>query len=145
MKKTFLIIGGTDGIGRALANTLATQHNVWIVGRNQTKGQTFIDEFGTNAHFIQSDISLMKNVVKVSQQIKQSANELDFIIHTADILRTTRTNTTEGLETAIAINFYSRVLLNELLLQDFQPERIIHIAAAGFPMNGNFDKKFPVT
>jgi len=36
------------------------------------------------------------------------------------------------------------VLLNELLLQVFQPERIIHIAAAGFPMNRNFDKKFPV-
>lgn len=143
-EKTFLIIGGTDGIGRALAQALAKQHKVLIVGRNQIKGQSFLDEFGKNAHFIQSDISLMENVQKVSDKVKQSVQDLDFIIHTADILRTARVNTAEGLETSIAINFYSRVLLNELLLQKFFPERIIHIAAAGFPMNSNFDKKFPV-
>ena len=142
--KTFLIVGGTDGIGRALANVLVKQHQVWIVGRSQEKGQSFIDEFGENAHFIQSDISLMKNVQKVSDKLKQFVQALDFIIHTADILRTARTNTAEGLETSIAINFYSRVLFNELLLQEFHPQRIIHVAAAGYPMNGSFDKKFPV-
>ena len=143
-KKTFLIVGGTDGIGRALANVLVKQHIVWIVGRSQAKGQTFLDEFGTNAHFIQADISEMRNVLTVGNQVKQSVEKLDFIIHTADILRTARKNTIEGLEISIAINFYSRVLLNKLLLEKFHLERIIHIAAAGFPMNSNFDKKFPV-
>lgn len=143
-KRTVLIVGGTDGIGRALANALAKQHRVLIVGRSQAKGQSFLNEFAENAHFIQADISLMKNAQTVGERVKASFQELDFIIHTADILRTARENTIEGLETSIAINFYSRVLLNELLLEKFHPERIIHVAAAGIPMNSRFDKKFPV-
>ena len=142
--KQMLILGGTDGIGRALANALATQHEVWIAGRNPEKGQSFVKEMGPNAHFLQADLSLMQNVVKLGRQVKAEISDLAFVVHSADILQTNRTNTVEGLEPAMAINFYSRVLLNELLLQDFQPERILHVAAAGYPMNGHFDQKFPI-
>ncbi|MEL7118383.1 MAG: SDR family NAD(P)-dependent oxidoreductase [Bacteroidota bacterium] len=104
-KRTILIVGGTDGIGRALANVLAKQHRVFIVGRSKVKGQSFMEEFGENAHFIQADLSLMKNTQTVGDQVKESVQELDFIIHTADILNTARENTLEGLETSITINF----------------------------------------
>ncbi|MEM9681487.1 MAG: SDR family NAD(P)-dependent oxidoreductase, partial [Bacteroidota bacterium] len=143
-KTSFLIVGGTDGIGRALANILAEHNRVIILGRSQIKGQTFLDAFGDNVDFIQADVSIMSNVDNVCSKIIQSEKKLDFIIHTADVLQTARENTREGLEKSIAINLYSRVLFNELLLKKFQPERIIHVAAAGFPMNKNFNHKFPV-
>ncbi|MEM8764977.1 MAG: SDR family NAD(P)-dependent oxidoreductase [Bacteroidota bacterium] len=143
-QRTFLIVGGTDGIGRALANILVNQNRVIIVGRSQAKGQAFMEDFGNNAHFFQSDVSLMSNTETVCKKLILSEEKLDFIIHTADILQTVGENTKEGLEKSIAINFYSRVLFNELLLKKFQPERIIHVAAAGFPMNKNFNNKFPI-
>ena len=145
MKKTILIIGGTSGIGRAVAEQLVTDNQVIIVGRNADKGNQFVADFGTNAKFIQSDISLMTNVVKMIDQVKNSTSTLDFILHTTDILGTVRTDTSEGLEKSIATNYYSRFLANDSLLKTFRPERIVHVAAADIPMNKNFDQKFPVT
>lgn len=142
--KNILIVGGTDGIGRAMAEHLVATNRVLIVGRSSKKGQLFVDTYGEAASFIASDVSLLSNVTTLANQIMQQYQRLDIIVHTADVLQVKRTSTTEGLETSIAINYYSRVLLNQLLLEQFQPERIIHIAAAGYPGGKDFIKKFPI-
>ena len=142
--KNVLIIGGADGIGREMAEHLVATHHVLIVGCSAKKGQAFLETHGEAASFVAADVSLLSNVVALANQIKQQYSCLDFIIHTADILRMKRVSTAEGLETSIAINYYSRVLLNHLLLEQFQPERILHIAAAGYPGGSDFAKKFPI-
>lgn len=142
--KKIIIIGGTDGIGREIAEQLVATNQVLIVGRSAEKGQSFVDSNGASASFIATDVSLLSNVVALASQIKQQFRQVDFIVHTADILRIKRTSTAEGLETSIAINYYSRVLLNHLLLEQFQPERIVHVAAAGYPGGKDFVEKFPI-
>ena len=144
--KNVIIIGGTDGIGRAFAEHLINSQQVLIVGRNEQKGKAFRTKYGANASFIAADVSLLKNVVRLVEQIRAKFERIDAIIHTADILTTKRTETAEGLEMSIAINYFSRVLFNYLMLNEapgFRPEKIIHIAAAGFPPGNKFLEKFP--
>ena len=145
--KNILIVGGTDGIGRALANALVNSNKVLIVGRNERKANSFRTANPQNAHYMLSDISLLKNIPALVRDIKTTFDKLDFIIHTADILRVKRLNTNEGLEKSIAVNYYARFLINQLLVGEeprFTPKRITHIAAAGFPPPKNFMKNFPL-
>jgi len=61
------------------------------------------------------------------------------------LLRMKRLETTEGLEVSLATTYYGRFLLNHLLLNEvpvYQPARIIHITAAGFPPGKNFRPNF---
>jgi len=145
--KTIVIVGGTDGIGRAIANALVKENTVLIIGRSEQKGESFKEEHGENARFLICDLSLLNNIPGLVTKIKSQFDTVDFIVHTADNLRTKRLDTSEGLEISIAINYYSRVLFNQLMVGEesgFRPERIIHIAFAGFPVPKNFIKNFPL-
>lgn len=145
--KNIVIVGGTDGIGRALADLLAPENRVLIIGRSKDKGERFVQQHGGNAQFIATDISLLNNIPRLVNTIKTHHQRVDFILHTADILRVKRLDTSEGLEKSIATNYYSRVLFNQLMIGEapiFRPERIIHIAAAGFPPLKGFIKSFPL-
>lgn len=145
--KTIVIVGGTDGIGRAIANALVKENTVLIIGRSEQKGESFKEEHGENARFLICDLSLLNNIPGLVAEIKSQLDTVDFIVHTADNLRTKRLDTSEGLEISIAINHYSRVLFNQLMVGEesgFRPERIIHIAFAGFPVPKNFIKNFPL-
>lgn len=144
--KNIIIIGGTDGIGQALAEQLVDTHHVLIVGRNQQKGKAFVTEHGKNAHFIAADISLLARLPELVDQFKTKFKQVDYVVHCADVLTTKRSDTSEGLEVSIAVNYYSRVLINHLLINAesaYHPEKIIHIAAAGFPPGKKFAKNFP--
>ena len=46
MKKTVLITGATDGIGRALAHLLSKEYNLALCGRNDSKMQALLQELG---------------------------------------------------------------------------------------------------
>ena len=46
MKKTVLITGATDGIGRALARLLSAEYNLALCGRNDAKMKHLIHELG---------------------------------------------------------------------------------------------------
>lgn len=144
--KHALLIGATAGIGRETARLLAKEgYHVSIVGRNQVAGDELAQAL--NGTFIRADVSLLSEVRRVAEVVRTQVPSLDLIIHSADVLITKRVETAEGLELAIATNYYSRFLLNHLLLNEapfYQPVRIIHIAAAGFPP-GNIRAKFPLS
>ncbi|MEM8797716.1 MAG: SDR family NAD(P)-dependent oxidoreductase [Pseudomonadota bacterium] len=145
--KKIVIIGGTSGIGRALAAQLVGENSVLIVGRSENKGRAFKETHSSNAHFIKEDVSLLQRVPGVVRQTLDLLGRVDFVVHTADNLRTKRLNTSEGLEVSIATNFYSRLLFNQLFLNepvDQRPERIIHIALAGFAPSKDFINFVPV-
>ena len=44
MKKTVIITGATDGIGRALANLLAGEYNLALCGRSEDKMARLVQE-----------------------------------------------------------------------------------------------------
>lgn len=133
-----LVMGGTNGIGRASAIKLAQRgHDVIIVGRNATAGAEVVKEIekaGTTAHFIQGDVSLMREVQRIAAECHQMTTKLNVLLHCTDVAMKKRVDTAEGVELCFATNFLSRVLMNDLLLDLLKagaPSRILHVTTPG--------------
>lgn len=57
-----LVVGGSRGIGRAIAMQLAADNNrILIAGRNKETLQKTVKEIGENAYFYQADITKETN------------------------------------------------------------------------------------
>lgn len=101
------IVGGTGGIGRALARELAGHGaNVVVVG------QTFRDADMANIEFIRADLSLMREARRVAKLLP--AETLDLVIFTTGIFAAPkRQETAEGLERDMAVSYLSRLVILE--------------------------------
>ncbi|MEO0725460.1 MAG: hypothetical protein AAFZ63_13025 [Bacteroidota bacterium] len=108
----------------------------------------FITRNPINGKYLICDLSVLNSIPNLLTDIRSKVDSVDYIIHTADILVTKRINTEEGLEKSIALNYYSRVLFNQLIVEgelSYQPERIIHVAIAGFSPPKQFIQQFPLS
>ncbi len=117
-----MVIGGSDGIGKAIARTLATNgHEVLLVGRDPDKGRSAAQELRTAAghgrvHFLQADLSLMRDTVRLAEEIRTRVARLDRLVLCAGIVRGRRVLTKEGIESNFATNYLSRFVLTQELL-----------------------------
>lgn len=107
--KEIAVVGGTGGLGRALAKTLAARGaRVTVVGRSFRD----VDQPGIN--FIPADLSLMSEAVRVAALLP--AELLDLVVFTTGIIAAPqREVTAEGLERDMAVSYLSRlVILQEI-------------------------------
>lgn len=103
--KKVVIVGGTGGIGRALARELATRGAKVLV-----VGQTFRDADVPNIEFIQADLSLMHEAQRVASRLP--AETLDLVVFTTGIFAAPkRQETAEGLERDMAVSYLSRLVI----------------------------------
>jgi NAD(P)-dependent dehydrogenase (short-subunit alcohol dehydrogenase family) len=117
-----LVMGGTDGIGKAIAHELAGQGmRVVIVGSNADKGAAATSELreaSGNDHiqFLRADLSVIRNVDALAAEVAARWPQLNYLVLCAGIMRGRYTRTTDGIETNFAINYLSRFVLTEALL-----------------------------
>jgi NAD(P)-dependent dehydrogenase (short-subunit alcohol dehydrogenase family) len=103
------IVGGTGGLGRALARFMASRGaSVTVVG------QTFRDADVRGLEFVKADLSRMREAERVAKELP--AGELDLLVFTTGIFAAPkREETVEGIERDMAVSYLSRlVLLREL-------------------------------
>jgi NAD(P)-dependent dehydrogenase (short-subunit alcohol dehydrogenase family) len=99
------IVGGTGGLGRALARFLASKG-----ARVTVVGQTFRDAGVPGIDFVKADLSLMSEARRVARELP--AEELDMVILTTGIFASPkREATAEGIEKDLAVSFLSRVVV----------------------------------
>jgi NAD(P)-dependent dehydrogenase (short-subunit alcohol dehydrogenase family) len=109
--KKVAVIGGTGGIGRALAREFAA-HGAAVT----VVGQTFRDADVSNIEFIRADLSSMQEANRVATLLP--AETLDLVIFTTGIFAAPkRQETVEGLERDMAVSYLSR----QVILQAIAP------------------------
>jgi len=150
-KKTALILGGTEGIGKELGRLLAANNiTTIIVGRNKQKTEAVSKDIGAT-DFVLADLSLQTNVRHVADEVLRKYKRLDYLVLSAGNMEMEKKLTDEGVETGLAVNYLSRFLLTSLL-KDLLAEsggRVLNVAAAGqngdvFFDDPNFDlEPFP--
>ncbi|AUY52707.1 SDR family NAD(P)-dependent oxidoreductase [Streptomyces sp. CB01881] len=119
---TAVITGGTDGIGRALADTyLDRGHEVLIVGTSEGKGRAFVESAGRRgagdrARFLQADLSLVAENRRVIDRIAEQYRAVDVLVLGARYHRSTRAETPDGFESNFALYYLSRYLLSHGLV-----------------------------
>ena len=82
-----VFVGATGGIGESTVKQLAAnsvQPTLYIVGRNKTAGARIVEELKSiNAaglyNFISADVSLLRNVDKVCDEIKANEQRLGLL------------------------------------------------------------------
>ncbi len=129
------IVGGTGGIGRALARAMTARgaHVVVI-------GQTFRDGGSRGIEFIKADLSLLSEARRVATDLP--ADNLDLVVMTTGVMAgPRREQTAEGLERDLAISYLSRfVIVNEIAsrLGNDRPNAGMkpRIFVTGFPGTG---------
>lgn len=140
--KTILIQGGTDGMGRALADYyLKEGYNVIIVGHSKEKGNNFL-QFAKDkgaikrATFIKADLSLISENNRVIGEVKKLVDKLDIILFFAanQGFRPNVIRTSEGFEHTFALYYMSRFVLSyglTPLLEKADYPTIVNVSAPG--------------
>ncbi|RDW28954.1 hypothetical protein B0I72DRAFT_135626 [Yarrowia lipolytica] len=118
-----VFFGGTSGIGKETAYMFAKKFDsptVIIVGRSEEAGNKIVNdlkELNAKATFIKSDLSQMKEVVRVSDIVKRDVTKINLLFLSQGILSTAgRTETSEGIELRMSLNYYGRWLAVKELL-----------------------------
>lgn len=132
------VIGGSGGLGREFARTLAQRGaQVLVVGR------TSRDNDVQGIKFEQADLALMSNALKVGKSLP--AEDLNQIIFSTGIFASPeRQETSEGIEKDFAVSFLNRlVILNEIIPrlgknsnQNFGVEPKPRVFVMGYPGAG---------
>ncbi|NED81157.1 SDR family NAD(P)-dependent oxidoreductase [Streptomyces sp. SID11233] len=137
---TLVIAGGTDGIGKALAQVyLGRGDTVVVIGRNPEKGRRFLDAARSagaaeRAFFVTADLSLLGETYRAAEQIRTAFPTVDALVLCARHYRSARTETTEGYEENFALFYLSRHVLGHELagpLSRAEHPVVVNVAGPG--------------
>jgi NAD(P)-dependent dehydrogenase (short-subunit alcohol dehydrogenase family) len=138
LTKTFVVTGGTDGIGAAVARALFSRgDHVVIIGRDQKKGERLTREAAStagSATFIPADLSLISSTERAIDDVVDANPVIDGLILCARYFRTHRSVTAEGFEDNFALFYLSRLLFGYGLLSAMETAEnpvIVNVAGPG--------------
>ncbi|KAF2395906.1 short-chain dehydrogenases/reductase [Trichodelitschia bisporula] len=141
-----VFVGATGGICEHTAREFArhaASPRIYIIGRNATAGTALVSEFqtlnsGASVQFIQSDVSLLRNVDAVCAEISAKESKINLLMLSAGIMTLSRDETTEGIDRKLALHYYSRVRFTQNLLPllraatDSPLARIVSVLGGGY-------------
>ncbi len=122
MKNTAIITGADGGMGTEITQAVAQAgYHVIMLCRSAESGEErkrqIIKNIGT-AHIevMEIDLSSMDTTSKVAKQILQKDITIDLLMNNAGTMCTHFTQTREGFEETVAVNYLAPFLLTNLLL-----------------------------
>lgn len=139
MKKTILITGSTDGIGKLAAIKLAKDgHQVYLHGRSTEKLQQVLSEVKTESgnervKGFTADLSDLEAVRKMAEQVKQKLPKLDVLINNAGVFESPVSKTEDGLDIRFVVNYLAPYLLTKNLLPFIKKgkgSRVLNVSSA---------------
>ncbi|KAA8916758.1 hypothetical protein TRICI_001114 [Trichomonascus ciferrii] len=122
-----VFVGGTSGIGEYTAYNFARYTNdptIYIIGRSESAGQAVLKKLkeinpSGNAHyyFKQHDVTLIKDCDELCRALNANEKKVNLLFLSAGFLTTNgRTETAEGIDKKLAVNYYGRWRIVEQLM-----------------------------
>jgi NAD(P)-dependent dehydrogenase (short-subunit alcohol dehydrogenase family) len=141
-RKTALVTGSTDGVGRMVAERLGQDGwRVLVHGRDRGRGEQVVASINAgrgSAEFLQADISAFAKVRRLADAVQRATKRLDLLINNAGIgsggPQGTRQTSADGHELRFAVNYLAGFLLTDLLLPLLKasaPARIVNVSSLG--------------
>jgi len=137
--KLVLITGATSGIGYFTARKYASKGaNLLCINRNEKKSEALRheieNEFGVRCDYKIADLSNLKDIINVADELLKLNKPIDVLIHNAGIYLTKREETCDGLEKVFVIQYLSSFILNFILMEKLKSQeksRIIMVNSEG--------------
>ena len=139
MKKTILITGSTDGIGKLAAIKLAKDgHEIYLHGRNAAKLDKVIEEVKSlsnneNVKGFTADFSDLDEVRVMAQQVNSELSKIDVLVNNAGIFKSQASHNKDGLDIRLAVNYLAPYLLTKELmplLNKGNEPRLVNLSSA---------------
>ena len=128
MNKEYYIITGANGsIGQALTEAIAAQgHAVIMACRNLTKAQPvqqrIIEKTGNpDITLLPLDLASFASIIRFSEHLSQKSVTIQALLNNAGVMNQHFSQTTDGFESTIGVNYIGTVLLTRLLLPLMHP------------------------
>lgn len=132
-KKTIVITGASDGIGKAAARKLCTLgHNVVIVGRSREKTEKVANKLGAPFHI--ADYASLSDVVRLAGELRKY-ERIDVLCNNAGGAMGERSETADGIERTFQVNVLAGFLLTRLLTDKLCESRATVIQTSSIAAN----------
>jgi NAD(P)-dependent dehydrogenase (short-subunit alcohol dehydrogenase family) len=139
--RTILLTGATDGLGRAVAEELASRSATLILhGRSKDKGSRLLSDLRTstgnrNLSYEVADFSSLREIQDLADRVLATHGRLDTLVNNAGMgVELQRRESLEGHELTFQVDYLSTYILSARLaplLAQNAPARIINVASAG--------------
>ncbi|WP_026889021.1 SDR family NAD(P)-dependent oxidoreductase [Clostridium beijerinckii] len=133
-----IITGATNGLGQIVASELAKRGaHLVLTARSKSKAEAterIIKNIAPNAEidFFFGDLSLMKDVKRIGNEIKDSYPKIDVLVNNAGLHAFEQRITSEGFPEMIAVNYFAPWLLTNILTESLIKSgnaRIVNVAS----------------
>lgn len=148
MNKTAIITGADGGMGYEITKAVAAAgyHVIMIcytsIKGEEKKSRIILDTGNNNIEVIQSDLSSMECVLNTVNKIKKRTSSVELLMNNAGVMCTHYTQTNEGFEYTVAVNYLAPYLLTRKLLPLMHKgSRIVNMVSCTY-LIGKIDKNF---
>jgi short-subunit dehydrogenase len=111
------MVGIGAGVAAAFAKYAPKDNNaphIILIGRSQQGADSVIEEMkrvnaGGKYEFVQGDLTMMKNVRSISEEIASRVDKINYLCMSPGVLTfKSKDDTEEGIDRKMALHFYSR-------------------------------------
>ena len=142
MSKTAIITGANRGIGLAVAKDLISKnYQVILACRDMAKGKMAEEFLGSNAVFLELDLSKPSSINQFVNQINSDYSEIDVLYNNAGLIYRDFELTEEGYESMIAVNYFGSFRLALMLLENLHRSsgRIVQVTSLSMYLARTFN------
>ena len=142
MSKTAIITGANKGIGLAVAkNLIEKDYQIILACRDKIKGKMAEDFLGSNATFLELDLSKSSSITQFVNRINSDFSEIDLLYNNAGLIYRDFELTEEGYESMIAVNYFGAFRLALMLLENLHRSsgRIVQVTSLSMYLARTFN------